>query len=59
MALKITFSDNSTKTYPESVAYSIGDTGILTITDGDDKRIYAPHAWTLIETEASGGSWFL
>lgn len=41
------------------MAYSIGDTGILTITDGDDKRIYAPHAWTVIETEASGGSWFL
>lgn len=50
MALKITFSDKTTKTYTDSVHYAIGDVGTLTITDGDDVRIYAPHAWTLIET---------
>lgn len=51
MALKITFSDGTTKTYPDSVTYTIGDIGILSITDGDDLRMYAPHAWSVIETE--------
>ena len=56
MALKITFSDNSTKTYTDDVHHTVGDAGTLTITDGDDKWIYAPHAWVVIKTEV-GGAW--
>ena len=51
----ITFADGTSKNYVDTVKYKIGDSGTLTITGGDDLRIYAPHVWTLVETEVPNG----
>lgn len=54
----VTFSDGETTTFPESVTVTIGDHGILMITDGQDVRLLAPHAWVEVrEKKRVGEVW--
>lgn len=45
MTFKVTFVNDTEKTYVGSVTCSIDDMGALTITDGEDSRTYTIREW--------------
>lgn len=54
----VTFSDGETTTFPENVKVTVGDHGVLVITDGQDVRVLAPHAWVeMREKKRAGEVW--
>jgi hypothetical protein len=48
----VVFSDAEQLTFPESARFEIKANVVLVITDGDEVRRFAPHAWR----EVRGGS---
>lgn len=48
MTFKITFSDDTTRTFEASVTFEIDDGGVLALTKGSDFLLYSPHAWKSI-----------
>jgi len=41
----VVFADGETESFPDTVQFRIEANAVLTISDGNEKRRFSPHAW--------------
>jgi hypothetical protein len=52
----VVFDNGDAEHFPDTVRFRIEDNAVLTISDGDEKRRFSPHAWREVRGGGKGRS---